>query len=326
MAVGGLRSCWRNRLLVAVSVPVLGVPFLQTVKAGSMKVHPRELEIYDDPVEASQYKPDEEEITVLEEKVSVVRRSVWGWSSRVKEGVTTVRNTFSSAEDKALEFVELIRTDRQFQIKVGGISAAILSGALLAGKGRRPIRRIFFASVLGTTAAAICYPKQAVDITQTNYQRLKVFVNEQRRKYSEKQAEKAAKEELKTSAVAETQIVEDPGNATVEVIKEEVAESQTEVSDVQEETTEPVVTAEVKPQSSFWSKVPFLDKIIGGKTSSTGDVSPVQVSSEDKGAALVESSKDQVIVQEDSPSQAVKPEGDIGQSNPEDKDMYSTRS
>ncbi len=166
---------------------------------------------------------------------------------------------------------------------------------------------------MGTTAAAICYPKQAVDITQTNYQRLKVFVNEQRRKYNEKQAEKAA----------ETQIVEDPGNATVEVIKEEAAESQTEVSDVQEKTTEPVVIAEVKPQSSFWSKVPFLDKIIGGKTGTTGDVSPVQVS---EGAAEVESSKDQVIVQEDSPRQAVKPEGDIGQSNPEDKDMYSTRS
>lgn len=33
----------RSRFLVAVSVPVLGVPFLQTVKAGSMKVHPREV-------------------------------------------------------------------------------------------------------------------------------------------------------------------------------------------------------------------------------------------------------------------------------------------
>ncbi len=177
---------------------------------------------------------------------------------------------------------------------------------------------------MGTTAAAICYPKQAVDITQTNYQRLKVFVNEQRRKYNEKQAEKAAKEELKTP-VEETQSLEDPGNATVEVVKEEMAESQTEGSDVQEKTTEPVIAAEVKPQSSFWSKVPFLDKIIGGKTSTTGDVSPVQVS-EDKGAAEVESSKDQVIVQEDSPRRAVKPDGDIGQSNPEDKDMYSTRS
>lgn len=37
----------------------------------------------------------------------------------------------------AVEFVELIRTDRQFQIKVGGITAAVLSGVLLAGKGRK---------------------------------------------------------------------------------------------------------------------------------------------------------------------------------------------
>ena len=188
----------------------------------------------------------------------------------------------------------------------------------------RPIRRIFFASVLGTTAAAICYPKQAVDITQTNYRRLKVFVKEQRSKYNQKQAEKAAKEELKTP-VEEGQALEGEGNPTVAVTKEEVVESQTEVSDVQEKTTELGIAAEVKPQSSFWSKIPFVDKLTGGKTNATGDVSPVQVS-DDKGVTEAERSKDQVIVQEDSPSQDVKPQGDIGQSNPEDKDMYSTRS
>ena len=190
----------------------------------------------------------------------------------------------------------------------------------------RPVRRIFFASVLGTTAAAICYPKQAVDITQTNYQRLKVFVNEQRSKYNQKQAEKAAKEELKLRA-EETQVLEDQGSPTVEVTKEEVVESQTEVSNVQEKPTESEMTAEVTSQSSFWSKIPFVDKLIGGKTSAiTGDVSPSQEASDDKVATEAEISKDQVIVQEDSASGDVKPEGDIGQSNPEDKDMYSTRS
>ena len=175
---------------------------------------------------------------------------------------------------------------------------------------------------MGTSAAAICYPKQAVEITQTSYHRLKVFINEQRNKYNQKQAEKAAKEELKTP-VEETQISEDQDNPIVEVAKEEDVKSQIEVSDVQEKTTEPAVAAEEKPQSSFWSKVPFLNKFIGGKSSTTSDVSPVQVS-EEKGAANTESSKDQVIVQEDSPSE-VKAEGDTGQSNPEDKDMYSTR-
>lgn len=32
-----------SSLLVAVSVPILGVPFLSSVKAGSVKVHPREV-------------------------------------------------------------------------------------------------------------------------------------------------------------------------------------------------------------------------------------------------------------------------------------------
>ena len=94
---------------------------------------------------------------------------------------------------------------------------------------------------------------------------------------------------------------------------------------MQEKTTEPEIAAEVKPKSSFWSKIPFVDKLTGGKASAIGDVSPVQVS-DDKGVTEAESIKDQVIVQEGSPSQDVKPEGDIGQSNPEDKDMYSTRS
>lgn len=151
-----------------------------------------------------------------------------------------------------------------------------------------------------------------------------MFVNEQRNKYNQKQAEKAAKEELKTPVV-ERQLLEDQGNPAVEVTKEEVVESQTEVSDVQEKTTEPEIATEVKPQSSFWSKIPFVDKLTGGKRSATGDVSPVHVS-DGKGVTEAESSKDQVVVQEDSPSQDVKPEGDIGQSNPEDKDMYSTRS
>lgn len=149
-------------------------------------------------------------------------------------------------------------------------------------------------------------------------------MNEQRNKYNQKQAEKAAKEELKTPVV-ERQVLEDQGNPAVEVNKEEVLEGQTEVSDVQEKTTESEIATEVKPQSLFWSKIPFVDKLTSGKTSATGDVSPVHVS-DAKGVTEAESSKDQVLVQEDSPSQDVKPEGDIGQSNPEDKDMYSTRS
>ncbi|KAK2557934.1 hypothetical protein P5673_019922 [Acropora cervicornis] len=136
MVLARVRSRWSSPLLVAVSVPILGVPFLSSVKAGSVKVHPRELEIYD-PVEPSQdtLKPNEEEVTGFEQKVSTVRKFVWGWTTSVQEGIAKAREHFSVAEQKSLEFIELIQTDQEFQMKVGAISAAVLGGAVLAGRG-----------------------------------------------------------------------------------------------------------------------------------------------------------------------------------------------
>lgn len=327
MAVGV--APWKSRLLVAVSVPALGVPFLQTVKAGSMKVHPRELEIYDEPVEISQVKPDEDKVSAFEEKVSIARRFVWGWTSKVKNSVEETRRTFSSVEERSLEFVQLLHTDRQFQMKVGGITASVFAGALLAGRGRRPIRRIFFSSVLGTTAAAICYPKEAVLITQTNYHRLKTFVIEQWEKHNKQQAERAVKEELKTSVdETKTSTAEVKAEtASVDEVKEEGASNQKEIIEKQEteETNAepPVVSTENTSKGSFWSKIPFVDKFMGAKPSEADEVKSVKVvESVDKTG----SSKDQVIVQEKTSSDVPKPEGDTGQSNPEDKDMYSTRS
>ena len=199
----------------------------------------------------------------------------------------------------------------------------------------RPIRRIFFSSVLGTTAAAICYPKEAVLITQTNYHRLKTFVIEQWEKHNKRQAERAVKEELKTS-VDETKTLEGQKTSTAEEVKAETASvddvkegasNQKEIIEKQEtqETNAepPVVSTENTSKGSFWSKIPFVDKFMGAKPSEADEVKSVKVvESVDKTG----SSKDQVIVQEETPSDVPKPEGDTGQSNPEDKDMYSTRS
>ena len=199
----------------------------------------------------------------------------------------------------------------------------------------RPIRRIFFSSVLGTTAAAICYPKEAVLITQTNYHRLKTFVIEQWEKHNKRQAERAVKEELKTS-VDETKTLESQKTSTAEEVKAETASvddvkegasNQKEIIEKQEtqETNAepPVVSTENTSKGSFWSKIPFFDKFMGAKPIEADEVKLVKVvESVDKTG----SSKDQVIVQEKTSSDVPKPEGDTGQSNPEDKDMYSTRS
>ena len=189
----------------------------------------------------------------------------------------------------------------------------------------RPIRRIFYSALLGTTAAAICYPKYAVDVTLANYDRLKVFTKEQLDTFNQKRAEQPAVKELENPV--EEVVVSESQDKPVEVVAEVTSVNQNEVEGdkVGENTTQSEVAVEEKPKASFWSKIPFIDKIMGSKESVvSSDVSSVASS---KGDSVTEDkpTKDQVVIQEESTSQA-NVQGDIGQSNPEDKDMYSTRS
>ena len=184
-----------------------------------------------------------------------------------------------------------------------------------------------FSALLGTTAAAICYPKYAVDVTLANYDRLKVFTREQLNAFNQKRAEQPAIKELESpveeAAISESQDKPVEEEAEVTIVKQN--ENQVEGDKVEENTTQSEVAVEEKPKASFWSKIPFVDKIIGSKESVVSSVVGSVASSKEKSATEGEPTKDQVIVQEESKSQA-NVEGDIGQSNPEDKDMYSTRS
>lgn len=191
----------------------------------------------------------------------------------------------------------------------------------------RPIRRILYSALLGTTAAAICYPKYAVDVTLANYDRLKVFTKKQLNTFNQKREEQPAIKELgnpvEEAVVSESQ--DKPVEEVGEIASVKQNENQVEGDKVGENTTQSDVAVEDKPKASFWSKIPFVDKIIGSKESVVSSNMSSVASSKGDGATEDEPTKDQVIVQEESTSQA-DVEGDIGQSNPEDKDMYSTRS
>ena len=53
----------------------------------------------------------------------------------------------------------------------------------------RLIRRTLYSGALGATVLPICYPKQAVDITLTNYDNIKAFMKEQMTKFYQRRAE-----------------------------------------------------------------------------------------------------------------------------------------
>ena len=197
----------------------------------------------------------------------------------------------------------------------------------------RPIRRILYSGAIGATALAICYPKQAVDITLTNYDRLKAFVKEQMTNLNRKRAERPFVKEVQTPLheAANPEGEHEPVQTGMESVNENTPVDEQQ-KDVEMEDTKTRLEYEVKEnkgkqESPFWSKIPFLDRLVGKKEDPAviRDSSLAVGNKEEIGLVATDEKKDQIILLEQTASKA-NVEGDVGQSNPEDKDMYSTRS
>ena len=179
----------------------------------------------------------------------------------------------------------------------------------------RPIRRTFFSFALGSSAAAICYPRQAVDMSLASYDRLKEFVKQQKIWFNQ---EKTPVISDQPPTPSETRDVENTSQLSSTPVSPSI---EREFPEESVESEEQVVAAQGEAQSSLWSKMPFLHKLTGGILKTSKDV----VTQANNGGNSVDVTKDEVVIQEDTQNHG-KIEGDTGQSNPEDKDMYSTRS
>ena len=80
-----------------------------------------------------------------------------------------------------------------------------------------------------------------------------------------------------------------------------------------------------KQESPFWSKIPIINKFFGKKEnpSLSSESSPAVSNKGEIGSVATDENKEQVILFVRSAAQT-NVEGDIGQSNPEGKDLYST--
>ena len=197
----------------------------------------------------------------------------------------------------------------------------------------RPIRRILYSGALGTTALAICYPKQAVDITLTNYDKLKEFLKEQMTNFNQKRAANPLVKEVQTpvhetvNPEGEEELVKKMVESVNENTPVEEQRKDVEMEDTKKWLEDEVKENKRKQESPFWSKIPFMDKLVGRKEDPAviSEPSLVVGNKEEIGLVATDGNKDQVILLEQTAGKT-KVEGDLGQSNPEDKDMYSTRS
>ncbi|XP_028405203.1 uncharacterized protein LOC114527695 [Dendronephthya gigantea] len=164
-----------SKVLWWMTPPLAGVAYhMTTLKAADnpqRKLDPKDLEIYDKPVKESM-KPDEDiQPTALEEQISKGRKFVWKHSDKVKNVTDSSTEGAKTFWDKTKEFATNIQTDRTLQLKTGAITVASVTGILMVGRGRRPLRRVFFAGTLGAATAAVCYPAKASSVIKSGYNR-----------------------------------------------------------------------------------------------------------------------------------------------------------
>ncbi|XP_031556449.1 uncharacterized protein LOC116293192 [Actinia tenebrosa] len=320
-AASRLTSIW-----AAASIPAAGF-FLGRVYADGNKVHPMELDIYDKSV-FNQEVIMQEPPTDIEIKVSTGRKKVFSYWDSAKGLVGKGQSLAETANDRTTEFMALLSTDQTFQIKVAVISSGVLIGAILAGRGKRRIRRTIYSVGLGTAAASVCYPQKAWIVSQKVYEKTKVLLMELKSMYDEqkkKQMAEVKQEKFKSELIKEEEVVAKPIEVVTpademkidELIIATTEEEMPVLPTIKEVDITPISSALETKESdkSYLSNVPFLGWFFKSKK-------PVIIEATENAESVVGN------VVEESREQSKKTEvvEDHGQSNPEDKDMYSTRS
>jgi len=216
---------------------------------------------------------------------------------------------------------------------------ATVSGAVVAGKGKRPFKRTLYALVFGTTATAACYPYRALEVAETGYHHTASSISQLYSSITSSSAvENVAKEEvnkvedivvenISLSEAVKDVVTKDAGNdlETTPTVSEIVKDSEAEdpvmeavslseaVKDIEVVAAVEPTTEEAKPEYN-----PNQTELV--------EITVIPIDSEETPDADVKDVTlelvDNIAVEEE----YVVVEGDLGQSDPEDQDMYSTRS
>lgn len=289
---------------------------IPSVSAGTEKqlVKPCDLDIY---FEAEQPPPKEippPSPAFLYENVSAARQRVTGVFSGLLTTHVKISNFFGSLESRIVNVYNSTVADPYFLLTPGVITLATVSGAVVAGRGRRPFKRSLYAIIFGATATSICYPERALDIATTGYYHTTGSVSKLSTLWNERK---------QTTTERVVKDITDEKATTSEENKEDISES-VELSHDQNATNEKdfvvvnkndVIAAEKASQQQEL-KVTHYD-VIKTDVKASGVVVRETTNNNTSNNITTDDKTDV-----DNPHV----EGDHGQSDPSDKDMYSTRS
>lgn len=323
---------------------------LPTLKAASIegssrgqRIRPQDLDIYNEPKEhiavleqGSELKPP----ALVLKYVSAVRKKFWGLKDVTVNTYDRAENAILGLRQGVVDVYEKAKSDPLSMVRPGCITAAVLAGAIVQGRGKKPFLRLTSATVAGTLVAGVAYPDKAVRVAKGVYfvardassslvERVKKM-SDSGNETKELKTEVYTESEDKSTLGVNFQEVMEPKlehQIAVEESKEDLNSADTDVIIVLDSSGEEVclldVTKVEDQSASISNDTPMSESVATNKQIEEGTEKPVidieVVAGNETQTATDEASFSGVDVSQE-------PLADYGQSNPADNDMYSTRS
>ena len=162
-----------------MSITMAYLRCLQSVKAAAddgelerKRVKPADLDVYFEPLE-SPVLAQEPAPYALQKHVSTVRKQIW----KIADGtVNTFRNAKTrilNVKDGVINTYEEAKSNPLSMLRPGCITAAIIAGTIVPGRGKKRVLRLASGTLGGTLAAGVAYPHKTLQIATGVYNKTK---------------------------------------------------------------------------------------------------------------------------------------------------------
>jgi len=132
----------------------------------------KDLPLYDAPKQPELIYLDEK-ISPIRPYISAVRKVVWKYAIATKNATDSVSSGFVASRKYAGDTLDWVREDKAVLQRAGIITVAGLGGLIVAGRRGGILRTTAYVGTSMVVTAAVVYPKQAVDISARNWDKIK---------------------------------------------------------------------------------------------------------------------------------------------------------
>lgn len=140
------------------------------------KIRPSELPLYGEPEPAAvEFVPEKE--NAFRQQISHARQWTWGYLDSIKDNTDMVKDKYQVAKAHSTDALKYIQDDSSVLPRLAVITVAGLGGVVAGYRGGR-IKKTFYASIGMAAAASVCYPREAISISSTGWQRASDFIRQ----------------------------------------------------------------------------------------------------------------------------------------------------